>query len=523
MTALKTTKAIVIGAGIGGLVSAALLAARGVDVRVFERAPASGGKLRVHEVGGLEIDAGPTVLTMRWVFDELFAEAGACLDDALTLVPSRVLARHAWSEGTAVARLDLPADFEAAVDAIGRFAGAADARGYRAFCARAGAIHDALEKPFLRAGRTDIPGLLWRGGLKGLPGLLRISPFASLWPELGRHFSDPRLRQLFGRYATYCGSSPWLAPATLMLVAHVERMGLWRVDGGMQRIAQAVEALATRSGARFRFGTQVDEIVECDGRACGVRLVDGEVVPADVVVFNGDVNALATGLLGAPARRGLGADARRRQAAGGRSLSALTWSVAARSSGLPLLRHNVLFSQDYAAEFQALSAGRLPDDPTVYVCAQDRGDDEPPVDAQAPQRLLCLVNAPAAVPGRHLTQQEIATCEHQAFRRMARCGLQLDPVAPMQRTTPDDFATLFPGTGGALYGPPSHGWRASFQRMGARHAMPGLYLAGGSTHPGPGVPMAALSGRLAAYAVCEDLVSTSSPRPMAMRGGMSTR
>jgi 1-hydroxycarotenoid 3,4-desaturase len=93
----------------------------------------------------------------------------------------------------------------------------------------------------------------------------------------------------------------------------------------------------------------------------------------------------------------------------------------------------------------------------------------------------------------------------------------------MRRTTPTDFATLFPGTGGALYGPPSHGWRASFQRMGARHAMPGLYLAGGSTHPGPGVPMAALSGRLAAQAVCEDLVSTSSPRPVAMRGGMSMR
>ena len=523
MTSPRSPQAIVIGAGIGGLVSAALLAARGVGVRVFERASTSGGKLRTHDVGGFEIDAGPTVLTMRWVFDELFAEAGARLDDALTLAPARILARHTWTDGPAVARLDLPAGFEDAVDAIGRFAGAADARGYRTFCARAGAIHDALEKPFLRAGRTGVPGLLWRGGLDGLPGLLRISPFAALWPELARHFTDPRLRQLFARYATYCGSSPWLAPATLMLVAHVERTGVWRVDGGMQRIAQAVEALARRAGAQFRFGASVDEIVERDGRACGVRLVDGEVVQADLVVFNGDVNALATGLLGAPARRGLGAHARRWNTDGGRSLSALTWSVAARTAGLPLVRHNVMFSQDYAAEFDALAAGRLPGDPTVYVCAQDRRDDEPCVDAQAPQRLLCLVNAPADVPGRHLTEQEIATCESQAFRRLARCGLHLEPVAPMRRTTPSDFAALFPGTGGALYGPPSHGWRASFQRMGARHAMPGLYLAGGSTHPGPGVPMAALSGRLAAQAACEDLVSTCSPRPMAMRGGMSMR
>ena len=422
-----------------------------------------------------------------------------------------------------VARLDLHADLDAAVDAIGRFAGAADARGYRAFCARAAAIHDALEKPFLRAGRTGVPGLLWRGGREGLPGLLRISPFASLWPELARHFDDPRLRQLFGRYATYCGSSPWLAPATLMLVAHVERAGVWRVDGGMQRIAQAIEALAMRAGARFRFGAHVDEIVQRDGRACGVRLADGEVLHADHVVFNGDVNALASGLLGNSARRGLGGHARRRSASGGRSLSALTWSVAARTAGLPLLRHNVLFSQDYAAEFEALAAGRLPADPTVYVCAQDRADDEPSAEANAPQRLLCLVNAPADTPGRSLTEQEIAQCESQAFLRMARCGLELAPVAPIRRTTPNDFATLFPGTGGALYGPPSHGWRASFQRMGARHPMPGLYLAGGSTHPGPGVPMAALSGRLAAQAVCEDLASTSFRQPMAMRGGMSTR
>jgi len=520
---MKTPSVIVVGAGIGGLASAALLSARGFDVRVFERAPAAGGKLRSHDVAGRAIDAGPTVFTMRWVFDSLFADAGARLDDLLTLTPVRTLARHAWTGGPAVARLDLAADLDAAVDAIGRFAGAADARGYREFCARAGAIHDALDKPFMRAGRTGVAGLLWRGGARGLPGLARISPFATLWPELARHFRDPRLRQLFGRYATYCGSSPWLAPATLMLVAHVERTGVWLVDGGMQRIAEAVASLATRAGARLRFGAHVEAILERDGRACGVRLAGGEVAHADAVVFNGDVQALATGLLGEPARRGLAAHARRWDVASGRSLSALTWSVVAQTSGMPLLRHNVLFSQDYAAEFAALAAGRLPDDPTVYVCAQDRGDDDAQATAQEPQRLLCLVNAPAATQRRSLTSQEIDACEKQAFRRMALCGLHLEPVATMRRTTPSDFATLFPGTGGALYGPPSHGWRASFQRMGARHSLPGLYLAGGSTHPGPGVPMAALSGGLAAQAVSEDLVSTSFPRPMAMHGGMSMR
>ncbi len=520
---MKTRSVIVVGAGVGGLASAALLAAQGLDVQVLERAPTPGGKMRTHAVAGLEIDAGPTVCTMRWVFDELFDTAGARLEDHLSLTPARTLARHAWVGPAGASRLDLHADLETAIDAIGRFAGAGDARGYRDFCRRAAAIHDALEQPFLRAGRTGVPGLLRRGGWRGLPGLLRISPFAFLWPELGRHFQDPRLRQLFGRYATYCGSSPWLAPATLMLVAHVERQGVWRVEGGMQRIAQTLVELAQRCGARLRCNAHVDEIVVRDGRADGVRLADGEFLRADAVVFNGDVQALAAGLLGRDAGRGMDAHARRWAQPGGRSLSALTWSVAARARGFPLLRHNVLFSDDYAAEFEALGRGALPLDPTVYVCAQDRGDDDAKSgDAAAGERLLCLVNAPAAAAGRPLTEEEIARCETQAFRRMERSGLRLDLLAPMRRTTPDDFARLFPGTDGALYGPPSQGWRSSFQRLGARHPLPGLYLAGGSTHPGPGVPMAALSGRQAAAAVCADLLSTSRSPTMPMRGGIST-
>lgn len=514
---MKRQVVIVVGAGIGGLATAVRLAAQGLDVQVLERAHEPGGKLRPRQVAGLSMDAGPTVCTMRWVFDALFEAAGARLADHLTLRPAAILARHAWRDGS---RLDLHADLQATVDAIGRFAGAAEARGYRDFCARSQAIHDALERPFLRGTRPTVASLVWRAGWRGLPGLARISPFARMWGELGRHFRDPRLQQLFGRYATYCGSSPWQAPATLMLVAHVERQGVWLVDGGMARIASALCGLAQRHGARLRCDAEVEEILVEGGRAAGVRLRSGECLRADAVVFNGDVAALASGGLGEAARAGLQAVARRWQAPGQRSLSALTWNVVARCDGFALRRHNIFFSAGYAAEFDdLLQRGRLPVDPTVYVCAQDRGAPGP--DPAGGERLLCLVNAPARADQRPLTLQEIDSCEQRTFQRLAEAGLILQPTAPMQRTTPADFARRFPATGGALYGPPSHGWQASFRRVGARHALPGLYLAGGSTHPGPGVPMAALSGQRAAECVWADLASTRRWHPAAMPGGTS--
>ena len=173
---------------------------------------------------------------MRWVFDELFAAAGQNFADHVRLRPLDILARHAWDEH---ARLDLFADQERTVDAIGDFAGASEAEGYRAFCRDTKRIYDILEKPFLRAPQPSMGGLIGADGFRGLMRLPQIKPFSSMWSALGKYFADPRLRQLFGRYATYCGSSPYLAPATLMLVAHVEREGVWSIDGGMHSARQS--------------------------------------------------------------------------------------------------------------------------------------------------------------------------------------------------------------------------------------------------------------------------------------------
>jgi 1-hydroxycarotenoid 3,4-desaturase len=514
---VRSEKVVVIGAGVGGLTAAALLAARGCDVTVVEKTEAPGGKMRQLSPGGRPIDAGPTVFTMRWVFDEIFAAAGACFADEVGLHPLAVLARHAWSE---TEQLDLFADIEASVDAIARFSSPAEADRYRVFCDQAAQTYATLERPFLRGTRTSPLGLTARIGLTRLGDMASIRPFASLWRVLGRHFHDPRLRQLFGRYATYSGSSPFLAPATLMLIAHVERTGVWAVEGGMHAVALALQRLAERHGARFHFGAGCKCIEMSNGAVSGVVLDTGEAIAATRIIANCDPSALGAGLLGATATASVVATRR-----ADRSLSALCWVIDAPTDGFDLSHHNIFFSRDCAREFGQLTRDRaVPDDPTVYVCAQDRSPASQTSAPGAPERLQIIVNAPADGDIAPLSPQEIETCATRMQASLARCGLTI--AATPDRTvltTPTAFEALFPATGGALYGRATHGWVAAFRRPGTQTALPGLYLAGGATHPGAGVPMAALSGCRAAESVLADCSSTRPSRRAATAGGMSMR
>ncbi|UIJ73269.1 1-hydroxycarotenoid 3,4-desaturase CrtD [Aurantimonas sp. HBX-1] len=508
----------IIGAGIAGLATAARLAAAGHGVTVLEKDATPGGKLREAVVAGRAMDVGPTVFTMPDVFEDIFAAAGERMADHLAIRRSETIARHVFADGS---RLDLFADQKRSERAVEAFAGRRAAAEYREFCLRAKGVHDTLAPIFMRAERPAGPlALVARAGPRGFGGMLRIGAQTTLWRSLAAQFSDPRLRQLFGRYATYSGSSPFLAPATLMLIAHVEQAGVWLIDGGMHRLAEALAGLATRHGALFRYGAAVESVETRHGRVAGVRLACGEWIAADVVVANCDVGALAVGRLGPEAAAAAGPPL----PAAERSLSALTAAVVAPAGDFPLLRHNVFFSDNYEAEFTQILRNRtLPSDPTVYVCAADRNErGERP--ETGPERLFLIINAPADGDTRTFDQREVETCLTAAFSRMEASGFRVDRAsASMHLSTPSDFARRFPGTGGALYGRASHGSMASFRRPGARTSLPGLYLCGGSVHPGAGLPMAALSGKLASDAIQADLASTSRSRPAAMPGGMSTR
>ncbi|MBU1211807.1 MAG: phytoene desaturase [Alphaproteobacteria bacterium] len=509
----------VVGAGVAGLAAAIQLASQGASVTLFERGPHPGGKIRQVEVAGHAVDAGPTVLTMRWVFERLFEEAGSQLDDFVETHRAEVLCRHAWQDGS---RLDLFADRERSIEAIGQFAGAQEALGYRRFAETSERLYRVLEPTFIDASKPSAIVLAGRMGRVDPASLLLTNPAGSLWRTLQNYFADPRLQQLFGRYATYSGASPFQASATLMLIAHVEEAGVWTVRGGMIELARALERLARSLGVGMNYRSGVKSLELSGGRIGGLRLDTGEMHGADAIVLTADCEALTEGLFGSCFKTAV------RRNTSGRSLSAIATALACKPEGWPLTRHNVCFSNDYQAEFDDIfKRGRLPREPTVYICAQDRpGHPETGAnpDSNSLERALLLVNAPADGDRHQYKATEIDRCWDRTLAVLQRCGLTLAASGPTRHTTtPNNFHDLFPATGGALYGRSSHGWTAAFQRPGNRTTIPGLYLAGGSVHPGAGVPMAALSGRQAAANLLADRASIRRYHPAAISGGTSTR
>ncbi|WP_371227378.1 1-hydroxycarotenoid 3,4-desaturase CrtD [Roseovarius sp. 2305UL8-3] len=503
------TRALVIGAGIAGLATAARLAHVGLDVTVCEAQATPGGKMRCLPSAAGPVDAGPTVLTMRPVFEQLYADIGETLSAHVTLVRQRMIARHFWHDGS---QLDLFDSEEANIAALQEFAGSTAARQFRDFSGQARLLFQAFEAPMMHAAAPSFLKLARHVAAR--PHLLtRLAPFSSLNRLLHQHFDDPRLIQLFGRYATYVGGSPYQAPALLALIWQAEAAGVWAIEGGMHQLAQSLADLAKARGAQFHYGKAVDRIEVDGGAVTGVTLADGTGITAPVVVYNGDPRALALGALG-PGCGGVAPQTKRKP----RSLSAEVWAFAARASGPELAHHNVFFRDDPKPEFDGLARGEISPDPTIYVCAMDRGISTPTPEIE---RFETIVNAPP-LTGKPNTE-DISQCQSRTFQTLASFGLQFDRMPdPESLTTPSDFETLFPGSAGALYGQSPHGLTAALQRPQTRTPISGLYLAGGGAHPGAGVPMATLSAQHAAEAILSDRISTSPSRPTAMRGGIST-
>ena len=502
-------KTVVIGAGIGGLATALRLAHAGHDVDLFEAGSHPGGKIRVLPTEAGPVDAGPTVLTMRPVFEQLFADVGECLSDHLTLIPQDLLARHFWPDGRT---LDLFSDSSHNEATIAEVFGARSAKEYRQFHNRTKMLFDAFEAPMMTA---PIPSKvnLARTVAQRPVLISAMSPHLTMAQTLARQFHEPQLAQLFGRYATYVGGGPDRSPSLLSLIWQAEAGGVWQAEGGMNALPIALQKLAEANGARFHFDTPISDINVDNGRVTGVTLADSEKHHVECVVFNGDPAAIAQGRLGPKIVRAV-----RQTDVAPRSHSANVWSFAAVPSRQDLRLHNVFFGHDPSAEFKDLAAGRVPRDPTLYIYAQDRGGDGQP---DGPERFEIIMNAPPVAEATTARSEE-EPCRNQVFSTLRTMGLSFSPTPEKTLTTPAMFNRLFPGTAGALYGRSPHGIMAAFKRPTARTKIAGLYLAGGGCHPGAGVPMATLSGQHAAAAILSDQTSTSKFRQTGTRGGMST-
>lgn len=475
-------RAVVIGGGLGGLATALRLAARGWSVDVCERGGRFGGKMNTFEREGFRFDTGPSLITMPWVFEELFAAAGSTLAEHVTLAPVRPLADYVFDDGTRFTYTSRLPEWLATVRALEP----RDCEGFLRFMRLGARLFELSRETFLRRPPLSPPDLRSLAALRRLP--LRRA-WGNYHSTVAAHFRSPHLRQMFDRYPTYVGSSPYRSPATLAVIPYIEyAYGGWHVAGGLYRIVESLVALARGLGVRLHTNARVTRIEHEGRRARGVRLADGTRLAADVVVMNGDASTTSALL------EGDGGGATRQDA--GRSLSGFVLLLGLRRRLEGLAHHTVYFSSDYRAEFSQLFEGRrFPDDPTVYVCAPSRTD--PRLAPEGGETLFVMANAPAARDGWDGRQVESARA--RVFERLSRGGFPdvASDVVVSDVWTPERFAVDYLSPGGSLYGTHSHGWRRAFLRPPNRHPrVGGLYHVGGSSHPGGGTPTVLLSANI---------------------------
>jgi phytoene desaturase len=498
-TVAVVARVAVVGAGLGGLAAAARLAALGHAVTVLEQAPRVGGKLGWYARDGHAFDTGPSLVTLPAVHRDLFAATGGPLEDAVDLVRLDPAVAYRFADGT---RLTVPGTRAEVPGAVEAALGPGTGAQWAALLARGEAMWRVTEQPFLRSPLRGA-GTLARLA-RSASDVATVAPWRTL-RGLGRDLLPaPHLRTLLDRYATYSGSDPRRAPAVLATVPYVEQaFGSWYVRGGLHRLAEAVADRAAERGAAVRTGCAVERVLVEGGRAAGVVLTGGEVLRADVVVSGADAAGLYRDLLPpSPATRAV----RRGLARSTPSLSGFVLLLALRGRTPGLAHHTVLFPEDYDAEFDAVfGTGRdrgrprpVPD-PTVYVSAPDDPATRPDEDSES---WFVLVNAPRHDPAGGVDWDAPGLADRYAAHVLdvlARRGL--DVRARLRwcvARTPADLARDTRSAGGSIYGTSSNGARAAFLRPPNAAPVPGLFLVGGSAHPGGGLPLVALSAEIVA-------------------------
>lgn len=497
---MEQDKVIVVGAGIGGLSAAIRLAAAGKQVTVYEQNERVGGKMSEIRRDGFRWDTGPSVITMRHVFEELFAVAGRRLEDYLTLQPVEPLTRYFYPDGTV---LDATADLTRMAQQIAAIE-PRDVEGYLAYLAYAARIHRITGPVFI----YDEPPRLQSFLRVPVSEWLRADPLRTMQQAIRSHVRSPHLRQLLGRFATYVGGSPYEAPATLNVIAHVELTGgVWYPQGGIYAIARALERLARELGVAVHTSCGVAAMQVAGGRVTGVALADGRVETAAAVVANVDVATVYDKLLpqNATTQRRL-----RRLTGLEPSCSGFVLLLGVDAGERPaeapaLAHHNIFFSADYEREFaQIFKQGTPPDDPTIYLAITAKSDpgDAPP----GHENWFILVNAPP-LDGRFAWEEEAPAYRDRVLARLRRFGVDVSGrIRSETMLTPVDLQRMTGAWRGALYGASANSKFTVFRRPHNRCAdYERLYFAGGTTHPGGGVPLVTLSGKVAARLLLEDL------------------
>ncbi len=493
--------AVVIGAGVGGMASALRLKNQGFDVHLFEATHKVGGKLARYERDGYVFDLGPSLFTIPAVYRDLFLKTGEPLESEVDLIPLDPAFRYIWPDGTT---LSMPGvSTQACANAIGEIFGEQSRNEWRAFMNRASDMWSLTRQSVMMSAISSVSDMA--SALKSPRDILTIAPFMSLRALADRTFTDKRLVSLVDRYATYTGSDSRKAPAVLATVPYVEQeFGAWHIGGGLTELGHALERRLRSRGVHLHLNSPVQSINVDNNRVSGITTHSGQKISAEVVVANADAHIVYNELL----PQSVGKKGRQRVTKSPRSLSGFVLLLALKGTTPGVHHHNVWLTSDYDAEFDDIFERHQPiENPTIYACVPDDDAMRPDADSES---WFVLINAP-----RHSAQGESGSFNWtpEASERYARKivamleerGIDVSSrLQWMEWRSPADLeqATLAPG--GAIYGTASHGPRSTFLRAANRSEIQGLYLVGGSAHPGGGLPLVGMSAEITAELIRKD-------------------
>lgn len=478
---MKSKKVVVIGAGVGGLASACLMARQGADVVVVERNGSVGGKLNEWSEGGFRFDTGPSLLTMPWVLERLFAYCGRERADYVDLEPLESLCTYYFADGT---RLVSYQDRDRAVDHV-RDIAPEDAQNYLDFLEYSRRLYELTADTFIYH-----PLRQWTDLLRlPLTDALKIDAFKTVSARVDASFESGYIRQFFKRFATYNGSSPYRSPATLNVIPHVElNTGGYYVRGGLYALANALKRMSEELGVRYQFDSHVEQIVVEHSIAKGV-MVNGGFLEADIVISNSDAYETYLKLL--------------KPGQISKATGYITKHTEPSCSGFVLLlgtdkrwsqldHHTIYFSRDYKNEFeQIFTRGALPEDPTIYIANTSHTDPDHAIEGGS--NLFILVNAPYLREG---GDPDYGKYVDVVIHELEHRGLEgLRGSIKVQKTiTPREFYDKYRSNRGSIYGTSSNNTFAAFLRPRNRSKnIQNLWLTGGSTHPGGGIPLCIIS------------------------------
>ncbi len=489
---------VVIGAGIGGMCTAARLARAGHHVSIYEASDQPGGKCRTEWIGRYAFDTGPSLLTIPAVYRDFFQRTGKQMGQVLELEAVDPSFDYRFHDGKSLQFTNLSRN--ATLESITRAFGADAASQWDAVLNRAERMWDVSREPFVESELKSPLSLLKRPHI--FRDLRIIAPRATL-RDFG--LKNPYLAKIMDRYATYSGSDPRKAPAVLSTIAFIEEaFGAWHIKGGIGTLSTHIAQRCEQVGVKIYLNTPISKINLKGNKVTGITLANGEEVRADIVISNADAGITYNKLITKPTMKVK--RVRKQLSKLEPSLAGFSLLLGLRpSSHADLSHHTILFPDDYDAEFEGIFTSKTPvKKPTIYICAPK---DESMVKGEGHKALFVLVNAP-----RHSNNpaEGFDWSDHSFVQKYANTiidqiesqGISIrDRLDLLEVRTPLDLQNTVNAPGGSIYGTSSNGPRAAFLRAKNRSPIKNLYLVGGSAHPGGGLPLVGLSAEIVANAI----------------------